>query len=84
MTKKEMKQIRHFIELIASKREAVGLNFKVESFGIENSVNYLYVWCTNSAYKHELNAIMMAIDGFCFCGCYQRVDEENNIVWEVI
>jgi hypothetical protein len=84
MTKKEMKQLRRIIELIASKREAAGLNFKEESYGIKNSVNYLYVWCSNSAYRHELNAMMMAIDGFAFCSCYQRVDNENNVVWEVV
>lgn len=83
MTKKEMKQLRRIIELIASKREAAGLNFKEESYGIKDSVNYLHVWCTNSAYRHELNALMMAIDGFAFCSCYQRVDKDNNVVWEV-
>lgn len=83
MTKKEMKQLRRLLELVASKREEIGLNFKVESYGLKNSVNYLYVWCSNSAYRHELNALMMAIDGFAFCSCYQRVDDENNVVWEV-
>lgn len=83
MTKKEMKQLQRFIELVASKRKEVGLNFREKSFGKGSHVDYLHVWCTNSAYRHELNAIMMAIDGFAFCSCYQRVDEENNVVWEV-
>lgn len=83
MKKEELKQLRHAIELIASRRKEVRLNFKEEILGIDCDVNYLYVWCTNSAYKHELNALMMAIDGFGFCACYQKVDEENNIVWEV-
>ena len=82
MKKKEMKQLRRIIEQVASKREAAGLSFKEVTFGSKNCVCYLEVWCTNSAYKHELNAIMMAVDGFAFCSCYQRVDEDNNIVWE--
>lgn len=82
MTKKEMKQLRRMIEQVASQRKEVGLNFKEVDFGKGCSVNYLYVWCTNTAYRHELNALMMAIDGFSFCSCYQRVDEENNVVWE--
>ena len=83
MTKKESKQLQRFIELVASKRKEVGLNFREESFGKDSHVDYLYVSCTNSAYKHELNALMMAVDGFGFCSCYQRVDEDNDIVWEV-
>lgn len=82
MTKKESKQLRRFLELVASKREEIGLNFREESFGNDSDVDYLYVWCTNSAYRHELNALMMAVDGFGFCSCYQKIDEENNIVWE--
>ena len=83
MTKKESKQLRRLLELVASKREEIGLNFREESFGHGSHVDYLYVWCTNSAYKHELNAIMMAIHGFGFCSCYQKVDGDNDIVWEV-
>lgn len=82
MTKKESKQLRRFLELVASKRKEIGLNFREESFGNDSDVDYLYVWCTNSAYRHELNALMMAVDGFGFCSCYQKIDEENNIVWE--
>lgn len=82
MTKKEMKQLRRIIEQVASKREAANLFFKEVDFGKGCSVNYLHVGCGNSAYKHELNALMMALDGFGFCSCYQRVDEDNNIIWE--
>lgn len=77
-----MKQLRRIITLIASKKEAAGLNFNEVCFDIKGSVNYLEVWCTNSAYRHELNALMMSVDGFAFCSCYQKVDEDNNIVWE--
>lgn len=83
MKKKEVKQLKRFIELVASKRKEIGLNFKEESWSCHGDVDYLYVWCTNTAYRHELNALMMAIDGFAFCSCYQRVDDENNVVWEV-
>lgn len=82
MTKKEMKQLRRIIELVASKREGANLFFKEVDFGKGCSVNYLRVGCYNSAYKHELNAIMMAVDGFGFCSCYQKVDEDNNVIWE--
>lgn len=83
MTKKELRQLRRVIALIASKREAAGLNFKEVDFGKDCSVNYLHVWCANSAYKHELNALMMAIDGFGYCSCYQKVLEDGEIVWEL-
>lgn len=82
MTKKEMKQLRRIIEQVASKREAANLFFKEVDFGEDCDCNYLRVGSSNSAYKHELNALMMAVDGFGFCSCYQKVDEDNNIVWE--
>lgn len=82
MTKKEMKTLRCIIALVASKRDGAKLFFKEVDFGKGCSVNYLQVGCGNSAYRHELNALMMAIDGFAFCSCSQRVDEENNIIWE--
>lgn len=82
MTRKEMKQLRRIITLVASKREAAGLNFNDVCFGIKGNVCHLKVWCTNSAYKHELNALMMSVEGFGFCSCYQTVDEDYNIVWE--
>lgn len=82
MKKNEMKQLRSIITLVASKRKSVGLNFKEESVGFSGIDYFLVVWCTNSAYRHELNALMMAIEGFAFCSCRQKVDEENNIVWE--
>lgn len=82
MTKKEMKQLRRIIEKVASKRKEIGLNFKEENFGNDSYVNYLFVWCTNSAYRHELNALMMAVNNLGFCSCFQKVDEGYNIVWE--
>lgn len=83
MTKKEMKQLRRIIEQVASKNEAAGLSFKELSYGIRNNVNYLQVWCTNSAYRYELNALMMAIDGFGFGFCRQVINDDNDIIWEV-
>lgn len=82
MTKKEMKQLRRIITSVASKRKAVGLKFKESYLGLDFCSDFLEVWCTNTAYKHELNALMMAIDGFGFCTCYQMIDEENRIVWK--
>lgn len=84
MTKKEMKQLRRIIEQVASKKKEIRLNFKEMDLGNDSYVNHLYVWCDNIAYKHELNALMMAVDSFGFCSCYQRVDEENNIVWQCL
>lgn len=84
MTKKEVKQLRLFIELIASKRKELGLNFKETDLCNDGSMIYLYVWCDNTAYRHELNALMMAVDGLGYCSSYQRIDEDNNIVWEAV
>lgn len=82
MTKNDAKQLRHMIEVAAKKRADIGLNFKEFDLSNDGKFIYLIVWCTNTAYKHELNALMMAVDGLGYCNSYQRVDEDYNIVWE--
>lgn len=84
MTKNDSKQLRRIIEMAAKKRFDIGLNFKEIDLCNDGSCIYLIVWCTNTAYKHELNALMMAVDGFGYCQSYQRVDEDYNIVWECV
>lgn len=84
MTKNESKHLRRIIEIAASKRGNIGLNFKEIDLANDGSVIYLIVWCDNTAYRHELNALMMAVDGFGYCNSYQRVDEDYNIVWEAV
>ena len=37
----------------------------------------------NSAYRHELNALMMVINNNVTSSVYQEVDDEGEIIWKV-
>ena len=37
----------------------------------------------NSAYRHELNALMMLINNNVTSSVYQEVDDEGEIIWKI-
>lgn len=41
------------------------------------------VYLGNSAYRHEVDALVMAIDGCRHMTAWQRVDDEGNIYWKI-
>ena len=43
----------------------------------------IYVTTENSAYKHEVNALIMALDGLLNIAAWQELDDNNNIVWRL-
>lgn len=43
----------------------------------------IYVKSGNTAYRHELNAMIMALDGCLSVGAWQEKDDDNDIVWRL-
>lgn len=39
------------------------------------------VHLNNTAYRHELNALMMIVDNTITASVFQEVDKENQIIW---
>lgn len=37
----------------------------------------------NSAYRHELNALMMVINNNVTSSVYQQMDDEGEIIWKI-
>lgn len=45
-------------------------------------------WCievelTNTAFRHELNALMMVINSTIVADCHQRIDNNGEIIWAI-
>lgn len=52
----------------------------VERFGQDYAI---YVKCGNYAFAHEVNALVMVLDGCQNIACNQEMDDDNSVIWHL-
>ena len=83
MTKKRALEMERILKWMQSERNSKLFNVTIVERGFKDDPYEVHVSCANTAYRHEMNAIVMAMDGCGMCVTYMQYNELEGEYWNL-